>query len=139
MIFGISYAEVLLLTATGLYIVGEHICDGLIATFHERQSAFSDLSWLPSAGAKDLPRVARQAGRYTGRAVSYISALRRQTLSYADETEIGKASQEVSADALMSCFFVRSYHQFSLSKLLCHSYIRRSRPACSSFRRFVMR
>ena len=45
-----------------------------------------------SAGAKDLPRVAKQMGLATGRAVSYVAAVRKQALSFADETEISKAS-----------------------------------------------
>lgn len=48
------------------------------------------------AGAKDLPRVARQLGLVTGRAVSYVSAVRKQALSIADETEISKASPATS-------------------------------------------
>lgn len=45
-----------------------------------------------ASGAKDLPRVARQLGQVTGRAVSYVSAVRRQALSFADETEISKVA-----------------------------------------------
>ena len=45
-----------------------------------------------ASGAKDLPRVARQLGQVTGRAVSYVSAVRRQALSFADETEISQVA-----------------------------------------------
>ena len=41
-------------------------------------------------GTKDLPRVARLAGRATGRAVNYISALRSRAFSYAEENDLNK-------------------------------------------------
>jgi len=45
---------------------------------------------LDVIGSKDLPHVARMAGRATGRAVSYVSALRNRAFSFAEETELNK-------------------------------------------------
>lgn len=44
-------------------------------------------------------------GQVTGRAVSYLSALRKQTLSFADETEIGKVNENTFLQAFKSSLF----------------------------------
>lgn len=88
MVFGISYTGILVLTASGLYLIGEQLTFitqslPLFASLHR-------FIFVLLVGAKDLPRVARQLGVVTGRAVAYVSAIRRQALSFADETEISK-------------------------------------------------
>ncbi|KAK9819727.1 hypothetical protein WJX72_001678 [[Myrmecia] bisecta] len=46
-------------------------------------------------GPKDLPKVARAAGRLTGQAASYVSTARSRMLTFAEETELTKLHQEM--------------------------------------------
>jgi len=69
MVLGIGYTELLIIAGGGVYLIG----------------------------SKDLPRVARMAGRATGRAVTYISALRNRAFTFAEETELNKLHAEIQA------------------------------------------
>lgn len=69
MLFGVGYTEIVIIVGGGLYLIG----------------------------SKDLPHFARLAGRATGRAVSYVSALRNRAFSFAEETELNKLHDEIQA------------------------------------------
>lgn len=45
------------------------------------------------AGPKELPSIARNVGRYAGRAVAFVQAGRKQIFQFAEETEITKVHE----------------------------------------------
>ncbi len=67
-----------------------------------------------NAGPKDLPRVARAAGRVTGQAVSYVSAARSRMMNFAEEADLTK----VRGDTIGSLSLLSKFRSVTWSGLL---------------------
>jgi hypothetical protein len=88
MLFGVGYTEIVIIVGGGLYLIGEVLSSRAASPNGNGTCIFSLRPCV--SGSKDLPHFARLAGRATGRAVSYVSALRNRAFSFAEETELNK-------------------------------------------------
>jgi hypothetical protein len=109
---GLSYGEVFLILGATIAVIGGkntflYVSPSFLICF----SSFK-LLWLV-AGPKDVPRVARAAGRLAGRAVGYVQSARGQMEHILHQSQANQVCSSLASKILSSKLFRLKYFYIS--------------------------